>query len=308
MKEINIDCYGRFHSDQISVVVNGITVNFVYNDSKKANLQFMLGVFFDYDSLNRRFIRYPFERRICVLSEPKASHHYYNNEKLVRRYKYIFTHDKLLLERGKPFVELLFGTNWIDGPELKESFTKQKLLSFIGAVHPGSKGGHGLRNEVVAKILEDPKVDCFGKGVREIKGKITGLADYTFSIAMENRQQDYYFSEKINDCFLSDTVPIYWGCPGIGKFFDKRGIITFNSLDELLGIIDSLDMDLYYEMLPYVRENKEKSIKNKWHSIQGMYERIGQNIIEKIELKKPVRFRPGFVKGIEKLYQIVRKR
>ena len=93
MKEINIDCYGKFHSDQISVVVNGVTANFVYSDFKKAAYQFMLGVFFDYNSLNNRFLRYPFERRICVLSEPLASHYYYNKKRLVRRYKYIFTHD-----------------------------------------------------------------------------------------------------------------------------------------------------------------------------------------------------------------------
>jgi|SaaInlLV_10m_DNA_2_1039722.scaffolds.fasta_scaffold01207_4 hypothetical protein len=308
MREINIDCYGRFHLDKISVEVNGITVNFIYNDLKKANLQFMLGLFFDYHSLNSRFLRYPFERRICVLSEPLASHYYYNKKRLVRRYKYIFTHDKLLLDRGGSMVELLFGTNWIEGPELKESFTKQKLLSFIGAVHPGHKGGHGFRNKVVEKLLNNPKADCFGKGVKEIKGKITGLANYAFSIAMENHQQDYYFSEKINDCFLSDTVPIYWGCQSIGQFFDKRGIIIFNSLHELLEIIDSLDMDLYYEMLPYVKKNKEKSIKNKWHSLQGMYERLGQNIIEKIEFKKPVRFRPVFVEKIEKLNRIIRIR
>lgn len=307
MKEINIDCYGRFHLDKISVEVNGITVNFIYNDLEKTNREFILGMYFDYHSLNNLYLRYPFERRVSALMEPLASHHYHSGENLVRRYKYIFTHDKLLLEQGEPFIELLYGTNWIEGPELKASFTKQKLLSFIGGVHPGYKGGHGFRNEVVEKLLRNPKADCFGKGVREIKGKITGLADYAFSIAMENRQQDFYFSEKINDCFLSDTVPIYWGCPGIGKFFDKRGIIIFNSLDELLEIIDSLDMDLYNKMLPYVRENKEKSIRNKWHSLQGIYERLGQNIIEKIEFKKPVRFRPGFVKSIEKLNQIVRK-
>lgn len=267
----------------------------------------MLGMFLNYHSLTRRFLRYPYDRRICVLMEPLASHHYYKDKSLARRYRYIFTHDKELLERSKPFVGLLKGTNWVEGVGLRESYEKIKLLSFIGAVHPGQKGGHGFRNKVVEKLLNNPKLDCFGKGIREIDSKITGLADYAFSIAMENRQQDYYFTEKINDCFLTDTVPIYWGCPSIDRFFDKRGILTFNTIDELLGIIDSLTMDLYYKMKPFVRQNKKKTIGNRWHSFKGIYERLGKVLVEDIEFKNAVHFRPLIVKNIEKIYHFIRK-
>ena len=30
-----------------------------------------------------------------------------------------------------------------------------------------------------------------------------------------------YFSEKFTDCILSWTIPIYYGCPNIDKYFPK---------------------------------------------------------------------------------------
>ena len=49
-----------------------------------------------------------------------------------------------------------------------------------------------------------------------------------FSIAIENSRNGCYFTEKILDCFTTRTVPIYWGCPDIGDYFDMNVIITFN--------------------------------------------------------------------------------
>jgi hypothetical protein len=43
---------------------------------------------------------------------------------------------------------------------------------------------------------------------------------------IENDRAPNYFTEKLIDCFALGTIPIYWGCPNIGDFFDARGIIT----------------------------------------------------------------------------------
>ena len=57
------------------------------------------------------------------------------------------------------------------------------------------------------------------------------LFDWMFHIAIENVSRDDYFTEKLLDCFLTRTVPIYWGCPNISNYFDAEGIIHINTLN-----------------------------------------------------------------------------
>lgn len=33
-------------------------------------------------------------------------------------------------------------------------------------------------------------------------------------------RQECYFSEKLSDCFVSGTIPLYWGCVRLGDYFD----------------------------------------------------------------------------------------
>ena len=80
-----------------------------------------------------------------------------------------------------------------------------------------------------------------------------------FSVAIENVScDDNYFSEKIIDCFLTGTIPIYHGCIHIGEFFDERGILSFQTQEELDTIIDSLSLEKYNSMLEYAKINYEK--------------------------------------------------
>ena len=89
--------------------------------------------------------------------------------------------------------------------------------------------------------------------------KVEGLRDYRFSVVIENCKRDYYFTEKLIDCFMTGTVPIYWGCPSIGEFFDTRGMILFDSADEAKEIIESLDKELYHSKEKFVKKNFNKA-------------------------------------------------
>ena len=144
----------------------------------------------------------------------------------------------------------------------------------IAAWHADPKAGHVLRNAVIEKLVPRTDVDCFGKGVRWIDSKLDGLASYAFSIAIENCNRDFYFSEKIIDCLLTDTVPIYCGCPSIDRYFDPRGMIRFETLPQLEAVLDDLTWDLYKEMLPFVRINRERAIRQKWATRSQMFERV----------------------------------
>ncbi len=134
---------------------------------------------------------------------------------------------------------------------------KTKNLSIIASGKrdmPGQK----LRHKAIQKYRASFDA-ILGRGYREIDDKIEGLRDYRYSLAIENGRQNYYFSEKFIDCLLSGTVPIYWGCPSIGLFFDKEGIITFEHPRELGLILEKIGPEDYERRLPAIRRNLESA-------------------------------------------------
>ena len=84
--------------------------------------------------------------------------------------------------------------------------------------------GHQHRLSWAQKL--QGKVDFYGRGFNEIHAKEEGLCDYMFSVAIENASYDSYFTEKVQDCFSTATIPIYYGAPDIGEHFNPDGIIT----------------------------------------------------------------------------------
>ena len=63
------------------------------------------------------------------------------------------------------------------------------------------------------------KIDFFGFGIKDLKNKKDAIDPYLFSIAIENSKHDNYWTEKIADVFLGNTMPIYYGCNNIYDFF-----------------------------------------------------------------------------------------
>ena len=80
-----------------------------------------------------------------------------------------------------------------------------------------------------------------GRGYNPIEPISKGLIDYMFHIAMENQSRDYHFSEKIINPIMVGSIPIYYGMPSIGKFFDTRGMILFNEVNEMEDILKTLN-------------------------------------------------------------------
>lgn len=142
-------------------------------------------------------------------------------------------------------------------------YDKFKLISFITS-NKNFCSGHQFRLDCVDEIkINNPKVDIFGRGINPIPSKLDGLKDYYYSIAMENASTPFYYSEKILDCFLAGTVPIYYGCPNIEKFFNIKGIITFHTKKELIDIINNITPQFYLDNLEAIKENYNIA-KNVW--------------------------------------------
>ena len=82
-------------------------------------------------------------------------------------------------------------------------------------------------------------------------------------ICFENLKVDYYFTEKLINAYLGGCIPIYWGCPNIEEFgYDPRGILNFDTIDELVNIINNLTSEKYTEMLPYIEHNYQNALKD----------------------------------------------
>jgi len=86
--------------------------------------------------------------------------------------------------------------------------------------------------------------------------------DSMFTIIIENVKYDNWYN-KIGDAFVTKTIPLYWGCSNISEFgYDERGIIRFNSKEELLQILNTLTPEKYNEILPYIEYNYELALQD----------------------------------------------
>lgn len=150
-----------------------------------------------------------------------------------------------------------FGSCWIDSAD-RQIHQKNKLLSIISS-NKKQTTGHRLRHQIIkSKITE---MDVFGGGYNPIDNKIKGLKDYMFSLIIENDNTDNWFTEKIIDCLVTGTVPVYWGCSNIGDYFNVNGFIQFKDIDELKNTLPKLNEETYKSMLPFINENFNLSLK-----------------------------------------------
>lgn len=98
--------------------------------------------------------------------------------------------------------------------------------------------GHKIRQKFINYIKDNNfDFDHFGVGYNFIPDKFDGIFPYKYSIAMENSCHHNYCTEKIVDCYVSLTMPIYWGCPNITDYFPAESMILINK-DDLPGSLD----------------------------------------------------------------------
>lgn len=133
--------------------------------------------------------------------------------------KYVASHPALPWHVNRTYDELVScgvppknrACSWIAGSP-RDLPGHMKRLSFL----------HALRSD------ETLDVDLYGRAVRYIEDKWDGLAPYRYSIAVENTTWPDYWTEKIADCFLAWTVPLYHGCPNLEKYFPPDSFIRID--------------------------------------------------------------------------------
>ncbi|MBR6082396.1 MAG: hypothetical protein IKP62_05685 [Salinivirgaceae bacterium] len=128
----------------------------------------------------------------------------------------------------------------------KANPVKEKLMSVVSSYKTCS-AGHVARRRFVNRLMAryGDKVELFGERVNDFRDKWDVTAPYKYQIVIENCCNKDYWTEKIADCFLAGTYPIYCGCTNIGDYFPKGAYteIDVREPEKAMEIIDKVIAD-----------------------------------------------------------------
>jgi hypothetical protein len=150
---------------------------------------------------------------------------------------------------------------WLKPEQYKKDYSKQFLVSHVRGNLLKTQG-HAYRFEYHDRTneLKIPFKSWETAGIREqietcAAAKCELFGNAQFGVVIENTSHRNYFTEKIMEMFLLKTIPVYWGCSNIGDFFNEKGIITFNNVDDLVYKLNNLDENYYNNNLEVINEN-----------------------------------------------------
>lgn len=180
---------------------------------------------------------------------------------------------------------------------------KQKHISWITS-NLTSFPGHKVRMDFLAFLQSrNFPIDLYGKGINFIEDKWDGLAPYRYSLAIENSSGPDYWTEKIADCFLSWTVPIYYGCTNLEDYFPAGSFIRIdiNRPEAALETITAtLASDNWESRLPALEEARSLVLERHqfFPQMQNIIERYYKNLPKKNLVLQPYRERQSHLRKI----------
>lgn len=183
------------------------------------------------------------EKSIALLIEPRSIQPsvYEYIEKNSHKFRFVFTHDSILLNSLDNAKLILFGGVY---DEYNESKTKD--ISIVSS-DKEMCALHIKRKQLCRELLSNPKVDCYGTFDGGAWGTTKDIyASYKYSIVIENYIDDYWFTEKICNCFANRTIPIYCGARRIGDYFNVNGIIQIDDPFQAIDVVNGLDVNKDY--------------------------------------------------------------
>ncbi len=119
---------------------------------------------------------------------------------------------------------------------------KSKLLSVIASQHKNHSDPHRVRFQFAQRLKAHygERLDFYGRGFAPVQDKLEALGAYRFHIALENTSSEHYFTEKLNDCILTGTYPVYYGCPNLNQYFPENAFLSIDihDFDRAVTLID----------------------------------------------------------------------
>lgn len=203
--------------------------------------------------------RYKVKANISLMIvEPDNIHNHY-----LKLSKYFYWRFYKILTKNKQLLNILnngsffyLGSTFLRKID-KIDIQKNNLASLIASSQNKLKG-HKLRHKI-AKYIKNNELNIavIGRGYKPFENKEDGLKSFRYSIVIENSSEQDYFTEKLVDACLLETIPIYWGAPNISKYFDIRGFIVCNSSDEIVNALKNLSIKDYNRKIKWIKKNKE---------------------------------------------------
>jgi len=204
---------------------------------------------------------------ILVLQEPNEYFKLHDwTIKNHNMFSIILTWSDIVLNNCPNSIFFPFGNLWVD----KEIYSKERNKKFEISHLCGKKlltYGQSLRHEILARKNEIKiPTNFFNEygGMSDIKEAVEGkefiFGNSMFGVIIENTSHRGYFTEKILDSFALKTLPLYWGCSNISSFFNNKGIIQFDNVDDLIYIINNLTEKDYYNRLDAIEDNFTRAI------------------------------------------------
>ncbi len=197
----------------------------------------------------------------------------------------VITYDEEILNQCDNSYFMEFGTAWVH--DYDNTSPKKFQISHLTGFKEMTNG-HMMRKKIHYKQgkISAPKDFYISRhgGVEEtFNNKQLGdsknpLFESQFHICIENSQQKNFFTEKLIDCLVTKTIPIYWGCENIENFFDTNGFFIAKDVKDIIKICNSLDEKTYEEKLKYVEKNFELS--QKYVTILDRLEVVIKQILE----------------------------
>ena len=151
-----------------------------------------------------------------------------------------------------PFTEQ-FGYMWHITPlDPAEVVVQKKNIMSLMVSDKTILPGHKYRHLICKHILHSNlPIDIYGRGCKfysnikdpRLKGVFSAIEpynDYQFHIAIENTQTPHYFSEKIMDPLLCNTLPVYLGCQNIKNYFPDSVIQLSGDIQDDMTLLTDI--------------------------------------------------------------------
>jgi len=135
-------------------------------------------------------------------------------------------------------------------------YKKNKQLSCIMTTKTMKRiPGYAKRLNFLEKFIKKygDYIEVYGRGTENkthsaYKGPLNynkfcnagAFVDYRHTFICENCTEKGHFTERVNDCILNWSIPIYWGAPNIYDYYPKEALYTIDiekdSIDKLYEI------------------------------------------------------------------------
>ncbi len=188
----------------------------------------------------------------------------------------------------------------------------QQKSDFCAYVMSNTKNSSDERAKIFDLLNAYKTVSSGGKWRNNVGGPVANKLEFQtkhkFAIAFENNSHPGYLTEKFAEAAQAGAIPIYWGDPEIGSYFNSKAFINchdYPTLDAAVSRIIEIDQDevLYRQMLaePWFPDNTEPEILSN-NSIKSFLNNIFDQPLEQAYRRNRSRWGIKYEKSLNRMY------